>query len=76
MLEELGERHPEIAVVVMSGRQDRKAIAAALDMGAAGFIPKTGNSKAMLDALRLVLGRGIYVPPQFQRDAAGFDQAG
>ena len=35
----------------------------ALDVGASGFISKSGKAEVMLSALRLILAGGIYVPP-------------
>ena len=34
-----------------------------LSLGAVGYIPKSTPSATMMDALRLVMGGGIYVPP-------------
>ncbi|MGE5069112.1 MAG: LuxR C-terminal-related transcriptional regulator, partial [Bacillota bacterium] len=36
----------------------------ALDLGAMGFIPKTANTRVLLEALQLVLAGGIYVPAE------------
>lgn len=51
-------------VVVMSGEEDAKTIRAAIDLGSSGFIPKTSSPEVMIRALQLVLGKGIYLPPQ------------
>lgn len=63
VLGELRERYPAISVVVLSARQDRDSVARALDLGALGFIPKSGMREVMLGALDLVLAGGIYIPP-------------
>lgn len=64
VLVELRERHPEIAVVILSGVQDRDSVVKALDLGAVGFIPKTGQREVIRSALQLVLAGGIYIPPE------------
>jgi DNA-binding NarL/FixJ family response regulator len=64
VLTELRERHPAIAVVVMSALQDRDTVVKALDLGALGFIPKSAQRKVMISALQLVLSGGVYIPPQ------------
>jgi DNA-binding NarL/FixJ family response regulator len=64
VLSELRERYPAISVVVLSGQQDRASVVKALDLGALGFIPKTGQRDVMLGALRLVFAGGIYIPPE------------
>jgi DNA-binding NarL/FixJ family response regulator len=64
MLTELGERYPAISVVVLSAQQDRPSVVKALDLGALGFIPKSGQREVMLSALQLVFAGGIYIPPE------------
>lgn len=54
---------PSVPVVVLSGSEDPADMQAALDGGAAGFIPKASASEVILGALRLVLAGGVYVPP-------------
>jgi DNA-binding NarL/FixJ family response regulator len=63
-LAELRERYPAIAVVVLSGQQDRSSVVKALDLGALGFIPKSGQREVMLSALQLVFAGGVYIPPE------------
>src|SRR6516225_1756595 len=43
VLAELRERYPAISVVVLSAQQDRSSVIKALDLGALGFIPKSGQ---------------------------------
>src|SRR6266705_1851601 len=64
VLEELRERYPAMSIVVLSALQDRDNVVKALDLGAQGFIPKSAQSDVILNALRLILGGGIYVPPE------------
>lgn len=54
---------PSIATVVLSSRDDPQFIGAAIDDGAAGFIPKSSTREVLIAALRLVLVGGVYVPP-------------
>jgi DNA-binding NarL/FixJ family response regulator len=56
-------RYPSLPVVVMSSVEDERTVRQAIDLGAMGFIPKSSSSEVMLNALRLVLGKGIYLPP-------------
>ncbi|HXE48568.1 MAG TPA: response regulator transcription factor [Ramlibacter sp.] len=50
------------SVVVVSGDEDPVLIRKAVDEGAAGYIPKTTNASLTIQALRLVLANGIYLP--------------
>lgn len=60
----LRERHPEMAVVVLSASQKREDITRALQMGAQGFIPKSASRDVMLGALKFIFAGGIYIPPE------------
>ncbi len=62
-LSRLRRDHPEVPVVVMSSADDKDTVLAVLDAGAMGFIPKSSTSQVMLGALRLILAKGIYLPP-------------
>lgn len=57
-------RYPQLPVVVVSGTVRRGEIEQVMNSGALGFISKTSSSKVMVQALRMVLDGGIYVPPQ------------
>lgn len=64
MLATLRDLYPALAVIMLSGILDRDNIAKALDLGAAGFLLKTGQRELIIGAIRLVLAGGIYVPPE------------
>jgi DNA-binding NarL/FixJ family response regulator len=64
-LEILAKRFPMLPIVVLSACDDRNEMQRAFDCGALGFIPKSSSPEVMLNALRLVLAGGIYVPPIF-----------
>jgi len=64
-LKDLQEQHTGIPVVVLSATLDRDSIVKALELGAVGFIPKSGAREVLLAALRLVFSGGVYIPPEF-----------
>lgn len=51
-------------VVVISGTDDRSHVLKALALGALGFIPKASSIDVLLQAVRLVLAGGTYIPQQ------------
>jgi DNA-binding NarL/FixJ family response regulator len=59
---DLQERHPGLPIVVMSGDDDPVLMREAIEHGALGFIPKTSTGEVILNALRLVLSGGTYLP--------------
>ena len=64
LLQTLRGRFPAVAVVVMSGTKDQATVTNALALGAQGFIPKSATRPVMVNALRLVIEGGIYIPPE------------
>jgi len=58
----LREAAPVARLVALSADESIDTIMAAINAGAAGFIPKSVQSGAMLKALRIVLDGGIYLP--------------
>jgi len=61
-LASLREAVPHARLVALSADESSENILAAINCGAAGFIPKSVESSAMLEALRVVLAGGIYLP--------------
>jgi len=66
-LRQLREEFPGIPVVVLSATEQAETVMRAIDGGAMGYIPKTSSSQLLLNALRLVLSGGIYLPPEVLR---------
>jgi DNA-binding NarL/FixJ family response regulator len=64
ILSTIAERHPETAVVMLSGDEDQAVMREALDLGAQGFIPKSEKREVLSSAMALILAGGIYVPPR------------
>ena len=54
--------YPGVPIVVLSATHDQATMLAALGAGAQGFIPKSANAGALLDAVRHVLDGGVYLP--------------
>ena len=75
-LQRLREAAPQASVVVLSADDTPETVLAAIDNGAAGFIPKTSRPNAMREALERVLAGGVYLPPDMlgpRPDAAHAD---
>lgn len=59
----LRQRWPDGIVVALSSVDDRDTVLRAIDAGAMGFIPKSASAAVLIAALRLILARGVYLPP-------------
>lgn len=70
-LHTLRRQYPLLPVVLMSADSSPALAAQALHDGAAGWLPKSADTRVLIGALELVLAGGCYVPPfLLQRPAA------
>lgn len=58
----LRSQYPEIPVVVVSASEDRAVMRRCVEVGAAGFIPKSTDMGEMRQAIRMVLDGEIWTP--------------
>lgn len=63
VLAEMRRDHPALPVVVVSASDRASDVIQAIDLGAMGFVPKRASNDTLVEALRLVMAGGIYVPP-------------
>jgi len=61
-LKVLGQAHPELPILMLSGMVNPQMVRTALANGAAGILSKNGDSAELLTAVRLVLAGEVYVP--------------
>jgi DNA-binding NarL/FixJ family response regulator len=59
----LRAQHPSVPVLVVSANDDPSVIRRCMDFGASGFMPKTLGIDQMREAIKSVLGGGIWTPP-------------
>jgi DNA-binding NarL/FixJ family response regulator len=62
-IEQLRIARPDVPIVVFSANDDPEMVSAAIDAGAVGYLLKNTPADVVLNALRLVLRGGTYVPP-------------
>ncbi|RTE65345.1 DNA-binding response regulator [Amphritea opalescens] len=61
---QLKQQFPGTAVVIISSAEAPDIVAAAMQSGASGYIPKSTSNEVMAKALDLVISGGVYIPPQ------------
>ena len=69
-IRELLDKLPQSSLVVFSSVDNRHDILHAVELGAAGFIPKTASGEEIVKALKLVLSGEIYLPRMLLKEAA------
>jgi DNA-binding NarL/FixJ family response regulator len=62
LLEAMVAHAPEMKILVLSGQQDPRNVMRVLQLGAAGFVPKSMGDTTLLDAVKFVLSGGVYIP--------------
>lgn len=67
LLVTLRRNHPRLPIAVLSATHDRATVEAALDAGARGFIAKTANPRALIDAVQRLLEGRACPPPALSR---------
>ena len=65
---ELRGDYPALPLVALSALDDPRTVKAVLAGGAMGYVPKSSSHPVMVNALRLVLSGGRYLPPELIAD--------
>ncbi len=55
---------PEIPIVILSAVFDSEIVQKTIELGASAYLPKTSSNGIILNAMRLVLSGGVYIPPE------------
>lgn len=62
LMEEIVRRQPMLKILVVSGLADQESIMRVLQLGAAGFVPKSLDTELLSSAIDFVLKGGAYIP--------------
>ena len=63
-LKRIHEQIPDTPIIILSAVFDREIVQKTLELGAAGYVPKTSSNAVILSAVNLVLSGGVYIPPE------------
>ena len=69
LLESLVQEYPDLKILVLSGIQDQRTVMKVMQLGAAGFVPKSMATDTLVEALRFVLRGGVYIPQDLLEDS-------
>lgn len=58
----IAKRFPDVPALVVSALDDRESINRALRAGASGFVSKASSSNTLVEAVRTILGGGVFTP--------------
>ena len=65
----LRKQAPDTSIIVLSGEQDPIVIRRCIDHGAMGFITKSATHDDLLNAIRLIIAGGVYLPREVMANA-------
>ncbi len=63
LLAAVRRRYPALPVVVIAATERVADVVRAVDLGAMGFVPRTGSDADLHAALALVMSGGVFMPP-------------
>lgn len=64
-LDKLRDVNPLIPVAFLSASTERSDIDRAISNGARGFIPKSHNNDILINAIKIILNGGMYIPYEY-----------
>ncbi|MBQ2811301.1 MAG: response regulator transcription factor [Alphaproteobacteria bacterium] len=67
-LEKIHGLAKDTPIVIISAVFDNKILQKTLEIGVAGYIPKSSSNKLILSAIHLVLAGGVYIPQEMLSD--------
>jgi DNA-binding NarL/FixJ family response regulator len=70
-LREIGQRRPDLPVILLSSSEDPDDVRRGLAAGALGYLPKSASPQTLISALQLVLAGEVYVPEIMLRAPTG-----
>ena len=59
---------PDTPIIILSAVFDKEIVQKTIEIGAAGYIPKTSSNAVIISAVTLVLSGGVYIPPELIQD--------
>ena len=63
-IQKIHQELPETPIIILSAVFDPEIVQKTIDLGAAGYIPKTSSNAVIMSAVNLVLSGGVYIPAE------------
>ncbi|MBE6458923.1 MAG: response regulator transcription factor [Alphaproteobacteria bacterium] len=55
---------PNTPIIILSAVFDKEIVQKTIELGAAGYVPKTSSNAVIISAVNLVMSGGVYIPPE------------
>ena len=76
-IEALGKMHnqaKDVPIIIISAVFDKEILQKTLDVGVAGYIPKSSSNTVIMSAINLVLAGGVYIPKELLSNKTDNDE--
>lgn len=67
-LQQIHDKLPNTPIIILSAVFDKEIVQKTMNIGAAGYIPKTSSNAVIISAIHLVLSGGVYIPAELLRN--------
>ncbi len=61
-IKKIHKKIPDTPIIILSAVFDKEIVEKTIEIGAAGYIPKTSSKNEIIEAVELVLSGGAYIP--------------
>lgn len=72
LLAVLGQRHPDLALLVVSALDDAATVRRAAQVGASAFVSKAASGEELIAAVQAVLAGGRHLPERRELTSSGY----
>lgn len=69
-IEKIHATLPDTPIIILSAVFDKEVVQKTIELGAAGYVPKTSSNAVIISAVNLVMSGGVYIPPELLHHAA------
>ena len=63
-IQKIHDTLPDTPIIILSAVFDKEIVQKTIEIGAAGYIPKSSSNAVIISAVNLVLSGGVYIPPE------------
>ena len=63
-IQKIHKKVPDVPIIILSAVFDKEIVQKTIEIGAAGYIPKTSSNAVIMSAINLVLSGGVYIPAE------------
>ena len=67
-IKKIHETLPDTPIIILSAVFNKEIVQKTIEIGAAGYIPKSSSNAVIMSAISLVMSGGVYIPPELLRD--------